>query len=302
MKPNVSDHHHDHSINVNPDNKKRVFIAMLLTFGFMLAEVIGGILSRSLALLADAGHMLSDGVSLLLSWLAFIYSDKQADFKRTFGWHRFQTLAAFVNGLSLLVIAVWIIWEAAWRFYQPVEVMAKPMFVIAVLGLLVNVIVFKILQGGDHENLNLKSAMIHVMGDLLGSVAAILAAVLIYLFAWYWADPLLSLLVALLIMRSGWFVVKKATHILLEGSPDTIDIDAVKNKIISDIKTVTDVHHVHTWSLTNDKHLMSLHIQVNEHVDDYDVLWETKELIQHNFPIFHTTIQIEHLDCPDESC
>lgn len=275
---------------------------MVLTFGFMLAEVVGGLLSGSLALLADAGHMLSDGVSLLLSWLAFIYSDKQADFKRTFGWHRFQTLAAFVNGLSLLVIAVWIIWEAAWRFYQPVEVMAKPMFVIAVLGLLVNVIVFKILQGGDHENLNLKSAMIHVMGDLLGSVAAILAAVLIYLFAWYWADPLLSLLVALLIMRSGWFVVKKATHILLEGSPDTIDIDAVKNKIISDIKTVTDVHHVHTWSLTNDKHLMSLHIKVNEHVDDYDVLWETKELIQHNFPIFHTTIQIEHLDCPDESC
>jgi cobalt-zinc-cadmium efflux system protein len=299
----VSDsHHHDHNISVNQDNKKRVFIAMLMTFGFMLAEVIGGIISGSLALLADAGHMLSDGVSLLLSWVAFIYSDKQADFKRTFGWHRFQTLAAFVNGLTLLAIAVWIIWEAGWRFYQPVEVMAKPMFVIAVFGLLVNVIVFKILQGGDHDNLNLKSAMIHVMGDLLGSVAAILAAVLIYLFAWHWADPLLSLLVALLIMRSGWFVVKKATHILLEGSPDVIDIEAVKNKIIADIKTVTDVHHVHTWSLTNDKHLMSLHIKVNEHVDDYDVLWETKELIQHNFPIFHTTIQIEHLDCPDDSC
>ena len=295
-------HHHDHSVGVNQDNKKRVFFAMLLTFGFMLAEIIGGLLSGSLALLADAGHMLSDGVSLLLSWLAFKYSDKQADFKRTFGWHRFQTLAAFVNGLSLLVIAVWIIWEAGWRFYEPVTVMAKPMFVIAVLGLLVNIIVFKILQGGDHDNLNLKSALIHVMGDLLGSVAAILAAVLIYLFAWNWADPLLSLLVALLIMRSGWFVVKKATHILLEGSPDTIDIDAVKNKIFSDIKTVTDVHHVHTWSLTNDKHLMSLHIKVDEHVDDYDVLWETKELIQHNFPIFHTTIQIEHLDCPDDSC
>lgn len=295
-------HHHDHNISVNQDNKKRVFIAMLMTFGFMLAEVIGGIISGSLALLADAGHMLSDGVSLLLSWVAFIYSDKQADFKRTFGWHRFQTLAAFVNGLTLLAIAVWIIWEAGWRFYQPVEVMAKPMFVIAVFGLLVNVIVFKILQGGDHDNLNLKSAMIHVMGDLLGSVAAILAAVLIYLFAWHWADPLLSLLVALLIMRSGWFVVKKATHILLEGSPDVIDIEAIKNKIIADIKTVTDVHHVHTWSLTNDKHLMSLHIKVNEHVDDYDVLWETKELIQHNFPIFHTTIQIEHLDCPDDGC
>jgi Co/Zn/Cd efflux system component len=179
-------HHHDHSPNVTQGNKKRVFIAMILTLAFMLAEVIGGLLSGSLALLADAGHMLSDGVSLLLSWLAFIYSDKQADFKRTFGWHRFQTLAAFVNGLSLLVIAVWIIWEAAWRFYQPVEVMAKPMFIIAVLGLLVNVVVFKILQGGDRDNLNLKGALIHVMGDLLGSVAAILAAVLIYLFAWFW--------------------------------------------------------------------------------------------------------------------
>ncbi|KAA3638041.1 MAG: cation transporter [Proteobacteria bacterium] len=275
---------------------------MVLTLGFMLAEVIGGLLSGSLALLADAGHMLSDGVSLLLSWLAFIYSDKQADFKRTFGWHRFQTLAAFVNGLSLLVIAAWIIWEAAWRFYQPVEIMAKPMFIIAVLGLLVNVVVFKILQGGDHDNLNLKSAMIHVMGDLLGSVAAIVAAVLIYFYAWNWADPLLSLLVAMLIIRSGWQVVKKATHILLEGSPNNIDTDAVKNKIIADIKTVIDVHHIHTWSLTNDKHLMSLHIKVDEHVDDYDVLREIKELIERNFPIFHTTIQIEHLDCPDDAC
>lgn len=298
----MSEHHHDHSINVSQDNKQRVFIAMILTFGFMLAEVIGGILSGSLALIADAGHMLSDGVSLLLSWLAFIYSDKQADFKHSFGWHRFQTLAAFVNGLSLLVIAVWIIWEAVWRFYQPVEVMAKPMFIIAVLGLLVNVIVFKILQGGDHNNLNLKSAMIHVMGDLLGSVAAILAAILIYAFAWYWADPLLSLLVALLIMRSGWFVVKKATHILLEGSPQSIDVDAVKSIIITNIKTITDVHHVHIWSLTNDKHLMSLHIKVDEHMDDYDVLRETKKLILNHFPVFHTTIQIEHLDCPDDNC
>ncbi|MCW8869085.1 MAG: cation diffusion facilitator family transporter, partial [Proteobacteria bacterium] len=118
----------------------------------------------------------------------------------------------------------------------------------------------------------------------------------------HWADPLLSLLVALLIMRSGWFVVKKATHILLEGSPDSIDIDAVKNKIIADIKTVSDVHHVHTWSLTNDKHLMSLHIKVDEYVDNYDVLRETKKLILNHFPVFHTTIQIEHLDCPDDNC
>ncbi len=294
--------HHDHSVAVNQDNKTRVLWAMVLTFGFMFAEIIGGLISGSLALLADAGHMFSDGLALLLSWLAFKYSDKGADEARSFGWHRFQILAAFVNGMSLLLIAVWIVIEAAQRFLEPVVVMATPMLVIAVLGLFINIIVFKILSGGDQENLNLKSAMIHVMGDLLGSVAAILAAILIMVFGWFWADPVLSVLVALLILKSGWQVVKKSAHILIEGTPAGVDEQQVKQQLIKDIPAVIDVHHMHVWSLTNDINLMTLHVTINEIQIETDVLKLIKSCLKHHFDVQHTTIQVEHLPCPDDDC
>ena len=303
-KDHDHDHHgHDHNISINQDNKKRVLWAMVLTFGFMFAEIIGGLLSNSLALLADAGHMFSDGLALLLSWVAFKYSDKAADEARSFGWHRFQILAAFVNGLTLLLIAVWIIIEAVQRFLQPVEVMAAPMIIIASIGLIINIVVFKILSGGDQENLNLKSAMIHVMGDLLGSVAAILAAVLIMLFGWYIADPILSLLVALLIIKSSWSVVKKSAHILLEGTPANINESAVKQQLIQAIPSIIDVHHIHVWSLTNDIKIMTLHVQVDEIQHDTDILKPIKAILKKHHNIQHTTIQVEHhLPCPDDDC
>lgn len=296
------DHGHDHSVSINQDNKLRVLWAMALTFGFMFAEIIGGLLSGSLALLADAGHMFSDGLALLLSWVAFKYSDKAADEKRSFGWHRFQILAAFVNGLTLLLIAVWIVIEAVQRFFQPVEVMATPMIIIASLGLIINLIVFKILSGGDQENLNLKSAMIHVLGDLLGSVAAILAALLIMAFGWHIADPILSVLVALLIIKSGWAVVKKSAHILLEGAPANIDEAAVKQLLLSEVPAVIDVHHIHVWSLTNDIKIMTLHVQIDEVQHETDVLKTIKHTLKQHFDVKHTTIQVEHLPCPDDGC
>ncbi|MCX7553607.1 cation diffusion facilitator family transporter [Marinicella sp. S1101] len=296
------DHHHDHSVAVNPDNKTYVMWAMVLTFGFMFAEVIGGIISGSLALLADAGHMLSDGVALLLSWLAFKFSERETSESHTFGWHRFQILAAFVNGLSLMLIAVWIVFEAITRFLSPVTVMATPMLVIATLGLVVNLVVFKILSSGDQENLNLKSAMIHVIGDLLGSVAAILAALLIMFFGWHISDPLLSILVAVLIVRSGWIVVKKSAHILIEGTPSHVDETAIKQQLINHIESVTDVHHIHAWSLTNEINLITLHIQVDEVLYEEDVLRQAKDYLEEHFNMQHVTIQIEHLTCPDQAC
>ena len=211
-------------------------------------------------------------------------------------------MAAFVNGLSLILIAVWIVIEAIQRFYQPVSVMAAPMIVIAVLGLTVNMVVFKVLSGGDHENLNLKGAMIHVLGDLLGSVAAIVAALLIMFLDWHWADPVLSLLVALLIVKSGWGVVKKSAHILIEGAPADWIKEDVKEKLINTIDTVIDVHHMHAWSLTNDIQLLTLHVQVSEVVNDADVLKQIKELLSTHFNIKHSTVQIEHLPCPDKDC
>lgn len=295
-------HSHDHGVAITQDNKFRVFIAMLLTFGFMLAELIGGLISGSLALLADAGHMLSDGMALLLSWIAFKISDKKANTSHSFGWHRFQILAAFVNGITLIVIAAWIIIEAIQRFLTPSEVLSTPMVVIATLGLMVNLVVFRILSGGNQENLNLKSAMIHVLGDILGSIAAILAAVLIMLFEWHIADPILSVLVAFLIVRSGIDVVKKSAHILIEGSPSEFDPKAIKAKIMNQIPCISDVHHIHAWCLTNDYHLLTLHVAVKEFNAEEDVLRLVKNVLEKQFGFQHSTIQIEYLNCPDEVC
>ncbi len=296
------DHHHDHGIAVTKDNKSRVFTAMILTFGFMMVELVGGLVSGSLALLADAGHMLSDGAALLLSWYAFKVSDKQADSTHSFGWHRFQILAAFVNGVTLVVIAIWIIIEAIQRFMEPAEILSTPMLVIASLGLLVNVVVFNILSGGNQKNLNLKSAMAHVLGDILGSVAAILAAILIILFEWYIADPILSLLVAFMIIRSGIVVVKKSSHILIEGSPHHFDPELIKTKLINEVESVNDVHHIHAWSLTNDYCLITLHVSVEEVLFSEDVLKLIKDILERDFQIQHSTMQIEHFNCPDFQC
>src|SRR5690606_32647310 len=178
------------------DNRRRVQVALVLTATFMVVEVVGGLLSGSLALLADAGHMLTDTMALTLAAVAFHVSARPADAKRSFGYHRFQILAAFVNGLTLLVIVGWILFEALTHFMNPPAVQADVMLTIAVAGLLVNVVVFGILHGGDRENLNIRGAALHVLGDLLGSVAAIVAAVVILATGWMPIDPLLSVVVA----------------------------------------------------------------------------------------------------------
>ena len=184
----AQDHGHTHA---DADNQRRVLWAMLLTSGFMLAEVVGGVVAGSLALLADAGHMLTDCASLALAWMAFRIGRRPHDARRTYGYHRFQVLAAFVNGLSLIAIVLWIAIEAVRRLLDPVEVLGGLMLVIAVLGLLVNLAAFWILHGGDRANLNIRGAALHVMGDLLGSVAAIVAALVIFWDGWVPIDPLL---------------------------------------------------------------------------------------------------------------
>jgi len=201
-------------------NIKRVQIALALTGTFMLVEVAGGILSGSLALLADAGHMLTDTMALALSAIAFRVSSRPADEKRSYGYQRFQILAAFVNGLSLLVIVGWILFEAVQRILSPSMVMGQTMLIVAAAGLVINIIVFFVLHGGDQENLNMRGAALHVLGDLLGSVAAITAALVILYTGWMPIDPILSIGVALLIFRSAWHLVKRSGHILLEGAPE----------------------------------------------------------------------------------
>jgi cobalt-zinc-cadmium efflux system protein len=288
---------HSHTTN---SNMRRVIIALVLTASFMVVEVVGGILSGSLALLADAGHMLTDSMALALAALAFHISKRPADAKRSFGYHRFQILAAFVNGLTLLVIVGWILFEAAIRFMEPPDVLGRTMLIIATIGLFVNIISFGVLHSGDRNNLNIRGAALHVLGDLLGSVAAIVAAVVIIYTGWMAIDPILSVAVALLILRSAWALVRRSAHVLLEGSPEWFDSAAMKAKLVAGFPEVCDVHHVHVWGLTPQELMLTMHVQVSEQTENpTDVVRRLKKVLRDDYGIGHSTIEVETDDCAD---
>jgi cobalt-zinc-cadmium efflux system protein len=284
---------HHHPGKDGADNERRVFLAMLLTGGFMLAEVAGGIVAGSLALLADAGHMLTDCASLALAWVAFRIGRRPLDARRTYGYHRFQVLAAFVNGLTLIAIVGWIAIEAARRLLAPVEVLGGLMLAIAVLGLLVNLATFWILHRGDRKNLNIQGAALHVLGDLLGSVAAIVAGLVIFWTGWMPIDPLLSVFVALLILRSAWILVRKSGHILLEGTPDWLDVGELRAALAAAIPEVQDVHHVHAWMLTSERPLLTMHARLRVGAEHDRVLKAIQEVLARDHGIDHATIQLE---------
>jgi cobalt-zinc-cadmium efflux system protein len=291
---------HDHThLDMARDNQKRVFWAMLLTGSFMLAEVIGGVIAGSLALLADAGHMLTDTAALALAWAAFRVGHWPQDERRTYGYHRFQVLAAFVNGLTLVAIVGWVAIEAIRRLLAPVEVLGGLMLAIAALGLVVNLAAFAVLRGGDRQNLNLHGATLHVLGDLLGSIAAMVAALVIVATGWMPIDPLLSLFVAVLILRSAWLLLRRSAHILLEGAPDWLEIDDLRAAVTSAMPAIQDIHHVHAWMLTTERSLITLHAEVAPGADHQAVLRTIRTVLHERFGITHATIQIETAGCTD---
>ncbi|HEU5140875.1 MAG TPA: cation diffusion facilitator family transporter [Bacillales bacterium] len=283
-------HSHDHSHNAN---KKALLISFLFISAYMVAEVIGGLLTNSLALLSDAGHMLSDAVSLGVGLVAFKFGEKMADEARTFGYKRFEILAALFNGVALIVISLYILWEAYQRFSDPPGVGSVGMLIVAAIGMMVNIIVAWILMKGDtSENLNLRAAFLHVLGDLLGSVGAIVAALLIIFFGWNLADPIASVLVSLLILLSGWRVTKDAVHVLMEGKPQGTDVEEIKKKLLG-LALVKDVHDLHIWSITSDFPSLSCHLVVSSGNDRDMILREATDLLHNEFSIKHTTVQIE---------
>lgn len=272
---------------------------MVLTGGFVVVEVAGGIMSGSLALLADAGHMVTDVGSLALALAAFRVGRRAHDTRRTYGYQRFQVLAAFVNGLTLIAIVGWIAFEAVSRLLAPVKVMSGLMLAVAIAGLIANIASFAILHSGDRANINIRGAALHVLGDLLGSVAAIVAAIMIALTGWMPIDPLLSLVVAGLVLRSAWGLVRTSSHILLEGSPEWLDVEALRSGMIKSVGGVIDVHHVHTWMITAERPMMTLHVEVAPDADHRKVLVGARAYIDKNFGITHTTVQIETAGCVD---
>lgn len=282
-------------------DKKRVLIAACLTGGFMAAEAVGGWLTGSLALLADAGHMLTDSVALALAWYAFHLGDKPATGRLTYGFGRVKTLVAYTNGLAIFAVALWICYEAWRRFETPAPILGGPMLVVAGLGLLVNIAGFLVLHGGDRESLNMRGAILHVLGDLLGSVAAIAAAVVIIFTGWTPIDPILSVLVAVLILSSAWRLMREAAHVLLEGVPASLDRDGVAGDLVRNIPGLREVHHMHVWSLDGSSNMATLHACLDEGVDPYEAVLAIKQRLTSEHDISHATVEPEFGQCADGS-
>ena len=272
--------------------QRALAIAALLTGGFVLAEVVGGLISGSLALLADAGHMLTDAASLVLAWIAIRLSTRPADTRRTYGFDRVSVLAAFVNGLTLFVIAIWIVVEAWHRLSEPAPVLGGLMFWVAVGGFVVNIISFKVLSAVGGENLNVRAAALHVMGDLLGSVAAIMAATIIMLTGWTPIDPILSVLVAALILRSALTVVRESAHILLEGSPSHADGDGIAEDLKAHVSGVFNATHVHVWMISEERPMATLEVTVAADADRDAIMHAVKARLREHWTIDHATVEV----------
>lgn len=294
---------HDHSHGAGPvhgsTDKKRVLIAACLTAGFMVVEALGGLFTGSLALLADAGHMLADCIALGLAWYAFHLAGRPATVRLTYGFGRVKTLVAYTNGIAIFAIALWIIYEAWERLLTPAPVLGGPMLVVAIAGLLVNIGSFFVLHGGDRDSLNMRGAILHVLGDLLGSAAAIIAALIILATGWTPIDPILSVLVSLLILSTAWSLMREAAHVLLEGVPASLDRDLIARDIEGTVKGVREVHHMHVWSLDGSSNMATLHACLNDGVDAHKAVSAIKKRLAAEHGIAHATVEPEFGHCAD---
>ncbi|MEF3101177.1 CDF family zinc transporter ZitB [Raoultella terrigena] len=295
-------HSHTSAQQPQDNNARRLLLAFIITAGFMVVEAIGGALSGSLALLADAGHMLTDSAALLFALLAVRFARRPPNTRHTFGWLRLTTLAAFVNAIALVVITILIVWEAIQRFNHPQPVAGVPMMAIAVAGLLANIMAFWILhRGGEERNLNVRAAALHVLGDLLGSVGAIVAAIVILTTGWTPIDPILSVLVSCLVLRSAWRLLQESLNELLEGAPRSLDVEVLKRDLRRSVAEVRDVHHVHVW-LVGEKTVMTLHVQVVPPHDHDALLNRIQEFLHHKYDVEHATVQMEYQPCSGPEC
>jgi len=269
--------------------------ALVFTSLFMVVEFLGGLFTNSLALMADAGHMLTDVAALSLSAFALWFSSRPATAAKTYGFLRVEILAALVNGATLIVISLVIFYESYQRLASPPEVKSEIMLLIAVFGLLINLVCAYCLNKSQQTSMNVKAAFLHVAGDAISSVGAILAGILMLLYKWYLADPLISFLVGTLILYSSWRLVKDSVDILLEGTPNHIDLDLVRNELCR-VEGVESIHDLHIWTLTSGIHAMSCHVVVCGSEDRHRILEELSGIVRGKFKVDHTTIQLEEVN------
>lgn len=300
-KRNGHAHDHEHAARVTSANERKVLISFALTLTFMIVEAVGGVLSGSLALLADAGHMLTDAAALALAYTAFRLGRRVADSRRTFGYLRFEVIAGFVNAVALFVIAGWVVYEAWHRFVQPSAILAGPMLLVAIVGLMVNVLVLWIMTRGETDHVNIRGAILHVLGDLLGSVGVIVAAIVIYYTGWTPIDPILSIVVAILILRSAWRLLANSTHILLEGAPDDVSPEVVARRLQDRVPGLAGVNHIHVWQLTSGRVMITLHVRLHDERQARTVVRAVEQALVAEFSIDHATVAIDWREDVSES-
>lgn len=293
---NSHNHNHEHVNN----NSKSLLVVLVLTTVYMVAEFVGGYLTNSLALTADAGHMLGDVGALALSFFALWLSNRKASAERTYGYFRAEIFAAFINGIALVFIALLIIYEAYFRILMAQKIEAFAMIIIATGGLLVNIIGAVILHTGSEENLNIKGAFLHVIGDLLGSIGAVIAGVLIYFYHFNLADPIISIIIAGFVLYSSINLTNSAVHILMENAPSHLSINEIKEEILK-IENIENVHDLHVWSISSKSISLSVHV-VAENANCERILKEINCMLQSKFDIVHSTIQIEPKNFHEYSC
>jgi cobalt-zinc-cadmium efflux system protein len=287
---------HDSSHSHAPDrsaSKRALKVAFALTAGFMIVEVVGGVISGSLALLADAAHMLSDSASLLITLGAIWLAEKPATLRRSFGYQRAEILAALLNGVTLVVVSLWIFWEAYHRLEDPPEVLGGTMLVVAALGLMVNIAAAWVLSRDGGTSLNVAAALRHVLADLAGSVGVIVAALVILLTGWEQADPIVGALIGALVLASAWPIIRDSARVLLEQAPAGIDVDEVATEIRA-LPGVVDLHDLHLWTITSGFPALSVHVLVDQDADCHERRRAIESMLADRFDLDHTTIQIDH--------
>lgn len=272
-------------------NERRLVIAIALTGTFLIAEVVGGLVFNSLALLSDAAHMMTDVMALIIAFIAIQVGKKAADSKRTFGYRRFEVLAAVFNAVVLFLVAFYILYEAYERFTQPPEVQTGGMLVVAVIGLIVNLVSMRVLQGGSDDSLNMKGAYLEVLADMLGSLGIIIAAILIYLTKIPQIDSILAVLIGLWVLPRTWKLLRESFHVLLEGVPGGVDLQKVQSKLGA-VAGVKAVHDLHIWSVTTGQNSLTAHLLVDQDADETFVLARANEIAA-TFGIAHATVQVE---------
>lgn len=273
-------------------NERRLKLALALTLGFLVAEVVGGILTKSLALISDAAHMFTDSAGLAIALAALRIAQRPADIKRTFGYQRFEILAAAFNAVLLFFVALYIFYEAIERFRNPAEVHSLPMLLIAAFGLAVNFAAMKILDEGRSGSLNVKGAYLEVWADFLGSIGVIGAAAAIWLTGWTWIDPIVAVAIAVWVLPRTWTLLSESLNILLQGVPEGLELEKIDQDLRA-LPGVTDIHSLHVWSLTSGKNVLSAHIVTPAEAGTNQLRKEIERMLHDRFEITHTTLQFE---------